>query len=81
MKIFKILKINPKTISIIFLVLKIGIISSSLGVLLAFILMKLNIYNSLEFFLNQPLSIQILSYVFYTFIWIFLFYVLYKELS
>lgn len=81
MKIFKIFKINPKTISIIFLVLKIGIISSSLGVLLAFILMKLNIYNSLEFFLNQPLSIQILSYVFYTFIWIFLFYVLYKELS
>lgn len=81
MKIFKILKINPKTISIIFLVLKIGIISSSLGVLLAFILMKLNIYNSLEFFLNLPQIIQILSYVFYVVLWIVLFYVLYKELS
>lgn len=81
MKIFKILKINPKTISIIFLVLKIGIISSSLGVLLAFILMKLNIYNSLEFFLNLPQIIQILSCVFYVVLWIVLFYVLYKELS
>lgn len=74
-------KINHKIKSIIFLVLSIGIISSFLGILLSFILMKLELFNSLEFFLNLPEPIQFLSYVFYALLWLILFLVLHKELS
>ncbi|EMX9857240.1 hypothetical protein [Campylobacter helveticus] len=65
----------------LYLALGIGGLSSLLGLFLSFILIKLKLFNSLDFFLNLPLSIQIIACVFYVFLWVLLFFVLHKELS
>ncbi|WP_270982662.1 hypothetical protein [Campylobacter helveticus] len=65
----------------LYLALGIGGLPSLLGLFLSFILIKLKLFNSLDFFLNLPLSIQIIACVFYVFLWVLLFFVLHKELS
>lgn len=72
-------KNNFKTISLF--VISIGALSSFFGVILSSILSYFNIFNSVNFFLNLPLYLQIIACVFYVFLWILLFFVLYKELN
>lgn len=63
------------------LVFAVGFCSSALGVLISFILAKLNIFSSFEYFMSLPLFIQILFITFYFVLWLILFYVFYKEIK
>ncbi|EAL3926212.1 hypothetical protein A0044_03585 [Campylobacter upsaliensis] len=72
---------NKKLKTIFYLVLIISTLSSLFGIFLSFILIQLNIFNSVEFFLNLPYFMQIATCAFYVFLWLFLFFVFYKELN
>ncbi|WP_297195295.1 hypothetical protein [uncultured Campylobacter sp.] len=66
---------------LIVFVLLIGSIFSGIGLLTSFILAKLSLFNSFDFFISLPLIMQIPFLMLYFLLWIMLIYVVRKELS
>lgn len=72
---------KKKLKTILYLVFAISTLSSLFGIFLSFVLIQLNIFNSIEFFLNLPFFMQIITFAFYIFLWMLLFFVFYRELN